>query len=37
MDVIVKQYDSHKRTNTVAFHYRYNYEVTKVEHEVARS
>lgn len=37
MDVIVTQYGSHKRTNTVAFHYRYNYEVTKVEHEIARS
>lgn len=33
----VKQYGSHKRTNTVAFHYRYNYEVTKVEYEIARS
>lgn len=32
----VKQYGSHKRTNTVAFHYRYNYEVTKVEYEIAR-
>ena len=33
----VKQYGSHKRTNTVAFHYRYNYEVTKAEYEIARS
>lgn len=37
MDVIVTQYGSHKKTNTVVFHYGYNYEVTKVEHDIARS